>query len=291
MRIIKYYTEGWKSLLEHKRMILWLYLSQVLFAFLAAIPLSNVLHSAAGSSLAFSKVELFNFGNIGELLINHRESIDLVLSQAQWLILLYLILSIFLSAGIASVIHYKSSGSLTYSFGSFLSGASKRFFKFLRIGIYAFLSKIIILYLCYKLWLSVSGGLNLFSLESSDLWIKGAMIVIPILVLLISLMSLFFDHLRMHAVQSEMKWIFSAIKQTLQNIMKKPFTSIALYMLNLMTVSFILFIIALLRKSISQESMFTAFLALLLSQLIILIRLGFRVVNFKSIDLFIREQS
>jgi len=265
-------------------MWLWLYLANVLFAVIAAVPVSRFIKSSIGQSMAFDKVELFNFSSLGELLIHHSGSIDIISLQAQILIAIYLILTVLLIAGVAGVIRLHSEGSPDYSFSDYIKIASENFWRFIRLALYVLSVKLIILFLAYKLWTVLAGGTNFFSLNSSAQWTRAFKILLPFVILIFSFISMISDYIKMSIVSSNRKLIFSDVRDALKNIMQKPLTAISLYILNVITVSALLIIIALLRKNIEQNSMTMVILSVMLTQLIILIRLGFRVVNLKSIS-------
>jgi len=283
MPMLQSYTAGWKSLFSYKRLWLWFYLTNILFALIVAIPLSSSLKRVLGSSMAFEKVELFDFTSFGDLLIHHGYILDVIISQAQNVVLIYVLLSVFLVAGLAGLISSVRAEE-EYTISSFISSAVRNFWRFLRLTVYVLGLKLLILYIAFKIWTILAGGTNFFSLESSAQWTRAFKIMLPIVILLFTIVSMLGDYIKMSIVSSKRKLIFLDVRYALKNIVQKPFTAISLYFLNIITVSAVLFIFALLRKSLELNSMTMVILSVLLTQLIIIIRLGFKIVNLNSID-------
>lgn len=296
MSLIKSYGSGWKGLFNYKRIWLWLYIANVLFALVAAMPLHSLLKNKVNNSLAFDQVEKFNFSHIGDMMIHFGDSIDLITSQGWLLILLYLILSIFLVAGITGTIRSRARGSEgtsngRYSFSNFITYAAENFWRFLRLALYILIIKLAIVYLAYKIWTVIGGGTNFFTLDNSAMWTKAFKLLLPIVIFLFTIISMFGDYIKMAIVHSKQKLIFKDVIHAFRNILQKPFTAFGLYFLNIISVALILMLIALLRRSLELNSMSMVILSVLLTQLIIIVRLGFKIVNLKSIDYHIENLS
>jgi len=173
MSVISSLRQAW----SRKRLISLIYVIQLALALTIGLQVYQVFEGAIGHSLALEGLKSgYAHTVINDLLNIHGPSLAPLLGQVRWMILLYMIISVFLGAGI----WYK----ICHADANFWMGASRHFFSFLLVG---FVFALLFLVLSAIMW-----GPYFTHIEhwmeywSSEEWILWLAIIIAIFWFLIA---------------------------------------------------------------------------------------------------------
>jgi hypothetical protein len=228
MKIIKIIEKGFQTTNKRLRMIVYLWLINFVFSVLIVTPVYFLIKKDLSRSLMSDQI-LKGAGLLwlGDIIYKYK---DMLPALAGWFLIpsiFFMLLYIFLYGGIIGrVVAQDEKINLT----SFISDCGKHFFPFLRV----FLISIVA-------YLVVFGGIQSIICALFNLWKKGASTEWPlifssileflILVLLFSIVRMFFDYVRVRLVVEKSK---KTIRATLLNfafIGKRFFKAWSLYLL------------------------------------------------------------
>ena len=104
MSFIIAYVQGWWETFRKIRMWILLYVLNIIFALVAAIPLFNILEEKASRSISIEKLlPGFDYQVVQDFLNQYGDMFTVVFNQSQILFILYFIFMIFLTGGILAV--------------------------------------------------------------------------------------------------------------------------------------------------------------------------------------------
>ncbi len=217
---------SWKSVRRHPGMILSLWAVNVLFAFVLAAPVFFLLKREFGHSLVETDVGKINFLWLTDILYRFRDALTLIPQAMLIPILLFVVLWIFLNAGIIGRLAAGERATL----GSFAADAGRYFPRFLAV-----------LLLSVPAYVIVFGGI--FHLVQIPLaaWMKNAPGEIPVLIAsslqsvlalaFLSIVQMFLDYLKVRIVLGPGGSPLRAMERTLAFIGRSFFRAWALYLL------------------------------------------------------------
>ncbi|NNE29612.1 MAG: hypothetical protein HKN16_08240, partial [Saprospiraceae bacterium] len=136
---------------------LWalLYMVLVAFAFLMTNPLIHILEDSFGSSqLLKGKAGVFDYNLVADFFNHFGENFDTVIYSAWWFILIYLIVSVFLSAGYVASLQPRVE---KYSFPNFVKFGGQYFWKFLVVSVILLVIQGLLSGLAILLFQSIAG--------------------------------------------------------------------------------------------------------------------------------------
>jgi len=117
--------------LRQWRIALVVYIIQLLLAMTLGMQLYQVFEASIGDSLELGKLlKAYDHTVISDLLNVHGGSITPIIGQARWVLLAYMIFSVFINAGLLFTVHEQST-----SWKDFWNGGATYFFKFLKIAL------------------------------------------------------------------------------------------------------------------------------------------------------------
>ena len=155
---------GLSSIPKAKRLWGFLYLILLFLALALALPIDNLLSMAFGHSLDLNRhLGEFDYTVFADLMNNHGNGVSMLLYHAKWIILIYLIVAVFLSAGI--VPHFLRKKD-RFHFSAFVKDAGHYFWRFLRLSIYCLFFYAIVFGLSFVLFQTILGGLSPFEIEN-----------------------------------------------------------------------------------------------------------------------------
>lgn len=179
--ILNIFLPGIRTGFSQWRIALVTYLFQLLLAVTLGIQVYQVLEASIGRSLELDKL-LGNYDHtvIMDLLNVHGASISPLLGQLRWLVLTYIIFSIFINGGILYAV---VKGEKTWV--TFWKGGALFFFRFMKLGIF-FLT--LFLLLSAALWVPFAGFFfqspEYLSSEKISVWLLVIALVLYLFILL-----------------------------------------------------------------------------------------------------------
>lgn len=156
------YTNAWRSLFSNWKVLPLIYAGNLLIAFIAMGPLSNVVKKAIEKTTyhdGFSSG--FDYTLLMDILNNYGVGVNVSMTLLVSMAIPVFLWAVFCSGGITGLIHKATPSS---SFSDFWQGGAKYFFRYLRLGIYVLgiLSALLFLLLTFFF----SDGMHVFALES-----------------------------------------------------------------------------------------------------------------------------
>ena len=157
---------GLRKAWQRKRLISLVYIIQLALALTIGLQVYQVFEASIGNSLALEGLRSgYAHTVINDLLNIHGASLSPLLGQVRWMVLLYMVVSVFLSAGI----WYKITRDTE---ANFLLGASRYFMRFLMVSVLLAIAFIILSALIWGPYLSnVQYWMEYWSSEEWILWL------------------------------------------------------------------------------------------------------------------------
>ena len=157
MKILKAYKSGFKATVSNLKLITVGYLFLLIPGLLIALPYKASFKAAMGRFIAPGKLlEGFDFTAYLEMLNFEGGKIGASISQVFYLIVFYIFVSLFISAGIIYSLNNKSSkGNLL----SVVTGGSRFYWRFLKLNFYSMIVHLIIaamIYVPFSILVSIS---------------------------------------------------------------------------------------------------------------------------------------
>ena len=159
MKIINAYKSGFKATLSNLRLITVGYLFLLIPGLLIALPYKASFKDAMGRFIAPGKLlDGFDFTAYLEMLNFEGDKIGASISQGFYLVLFYLFISLFISAGIVFSLNNKGSKS---NLLSLVTGGVRYFWRFLKLNFYSLIVHLIIavmIYVPFAILVKISNG-------------------------------------------------------------------------------------------------------------------------------------
>lgn len=219
------FATGFQRLCRNARLLGWLYALNIGFAVVVALPLQSLLENKISQSLGLERLmPNFDYTIVQDFMREYGSEVAVIFQEAQVLILLYFIFSIFLVGGILEKV--KFSPSLT-----FLQGSGKHFWRILRLTVY-----FVLLYLLVALVIGQIFNLifikNFANFASERPVVHGAAIFIGIFLSIAVLISMVQDYAKIQVVHRPQQSIFKTFWHTWRLVFRHFSQTIPLYLLN-----------------------------------------------------------
>ncbi len=277
MEAISAFLKGWGTLFNHKRMWLMVYLFNALFAAIILLPAKNFLTNTIGNSLAADKIlQKFDYPYISDIIDNHIFTMSMIKDQSIVVIVLFLVFSIFMMGGIVGSIRRDSN----FSFRLFWSDCGYYFWRFLRLTLFFLIIHGILLSIAA--WTFTSIGLNPFKMESDAIFMTRFKWVATIYLFLAVFIFMIQDYSKLQIVKQDKTLINRPILQSIKLIFRNFFPCLLLYIINLLVFLVLGGIYYLLRTNVTMTSDGTILLALIIGQLLLIVRIGLKFLNLMS---------
>ncbi|MFK7908885.1 MAG: hypothetical protein AB8B69_27400 [Chitinophagales bacterium] len=273
MNILSAYIQGIFNTLSKFKMVLLLYGCNLLFGLIVALPLHSVLKESIGQSFEIQRI-ITGFDNtvFTDFMNTYGQLLQPLLSQFQWLSVLYIALFIFLNGGI---IH-----TLLGRIG-FWEGCSKYFWRFLRLTLLFLLLHLLTAIVVFGiLYLIVTNGFSLFSSEIPIYW--SIVIGIIVYILLASLVSMLSDYAKIRMVKNDRRSAIQAMLHSFGTVFQNFQKTYSLYLLNMFGIALLYLIYWTLHSNVTTSNFFIIFFIILVQQFILLLRMCAKVVNLSS---------
>ena len=228
MRIFKTIEKGFQTTNKRLKMVVYLWLINFIFSVLIVTPAYFLIKKdLSGSLMAGQILKGSGLLWLGDIIYKHQ---DILPALVGWFLIpgiFFMMLYIFLYGGIIGRIAAQDE---KINLTSFLSDCSKYFFPFLRVFLISLVAYLVVFGGIHSI---ISTLFNLWKKSASTEWplILASILEFLILVLLFSIVRMFFDYVRVRLVVEKSK---KAIRATLLNmsfIGKRFFRAWFLYLL------------------------------------------------------------
>lgn len=212
MKIIKIFEKGFQTTNKRLKMVVYLWLINFIFSVLIVTPVYFLIKKDLPRSLMADQIlkgtELLW---LGDIIYKYQ---DLLPALVGWFLIpgiFFMLLYIFLYGGIIGRIAAQDE---KINLTSFLSDCSKHFFPFLRVFLISLVAYLVVFGGIHSI---ISALFNLWKKNASTEWplILASILEFLILVLLFSIVRMFFDYVRVRLVVEKSK---KTIRATLLNI-------------------------------------------------------------------------
>jgi hypothetical protein len=228
MRILKIFEEGFQTTNKKLKMVVYLWLINFIFSVVIVTPVYFLIKKdLSGSLMSDQIIKGTGLLWIGDIFYKYQ---DLLPALVGWFLIpgiFFMLLYIFLYGGIIGRIAAQDE---KINLKSFLSDCSTYFFTFLRVFLISLVAYLVVFGGIHS---AISALLNLWKKSASTEWplILASILEFVILVLLFSIVRMFFDYVRVRLVVEKSK---KAIRATILNISfigKRFFKAWFLYLL------------------------------------------------------------
>lgn len=276
--MIKLITQAILSSLKQWKPIMVIYGIQAGIALTVGLQVYQVLDASIGSSLSLDIIaEGFDRTVITDLFNVHGASLSPLIGLVRWIVLIYLVISVFLNGGLLANLVKKE-----ISFKQFLKNGYTYFYSFLKIGL-LFLSFLFI-------WILVTGipylmiiGSNPFDTFDTEIpFILWTVLLFCLLLLGLGFLWSWSICTRMRVIRDQ-KSIFQSIKIGLKDLIKNAGTISLIVLLLAAVYSISMFCYTIIMEDRGAESMFVVLSLVIIQQLFSIFRLGLKTTGYASL--------
>ncbi|MBN1253364.1 MAG: hypothetical protein JXR51_03195 [Bacteroidales bacterium] len=272
MNIPKAYIGGFRQAFRSPRMILILYFANILTALILALPFMGFLKSGfANSDIISNLINDFDFTAFSNLFYYHGDGIKAILGGIKWLILIYFVISIFLTGGILRTLNKEK-----FTTSNFFAGAAYNFFRFLGLNLIMIAVQIIFILIVY---IPMTFIMKHFSATvSSEITLYYIFFSAFTLHLLFFLfISMIGDYAKFYLVLENsfniFKGFWKGVKYVFQNFLK----TYVLYLILLFLPAVVMYLYIYIEKDIKMATEIGILIVFLLQQAFILLRVILRI--------------
>lgn len=279
MKIINAYISGLNTTIKSYKMITLVYTVILFLGLVVAIPFFFGLKSASG--LAISPGNLlkgFDYTAFSELMKFHGEEIKSSITQASWIVILFMILSIFLTGGILRTIR---QGHKKFGLYNFFAGCGKFFYRFMRLSLYTLMLHIIVALIIYiPFYLVVSTGWDHTFTEKTIFYVflgfGGIHLLLGLYLVIIT------DYARFIMVTNDSKRAFRSLWQSARFVSGKLLGTYFLFILLLIVPVLLYYLYFFITGRFEYTTGLMILSLFVIQQLVIWLRTAFRVWTFSS---------
>jgi len=255
VRVLRSYGGGIKEASLQPKMIFVLWLRNFIFGLVIFYLFFRFLTQAIGKSvLADNLLERFDFDVFFELLVQHGNSLNVILTVGFVLIFLYFLVSIFLYGGILSILTLppEAKEERRRFAQTFFQGAGKFFGRFFRLAIYSLIlwvAFVLINLLLNPVGKFLTGDGNNEWMAFSFFWLRVA-----IALFLVFLIRMILDYSRIEIVILDSRTVLLSFFKTIKLVFQKFGKTLALYYLLVLTGIALIIIFWLVKSSLPSFS-------------------------------------
>ncbi len=257
---------SWKNAAGSWQIWSLLLLVNFIFAKLISAPIANIIDSASLNRVIPANVSLTY---IYDLIQNDQHLVSQIMSTLPIILGVYLLWTVFSTAGIVNSVFYKD-----FKLSTFLSGGLKFFFRFLRLTIYMLILLGFIGFILYKVL--TFGEINIFQIDSEDFLISRAVWLSICFAVIYTFLKLWNDWLKITIARLNPKFFFRQSIGAISQILN--IKTIVVFLINIL----IALAMILLFRTIGQ---IIPIVAILITQVIILARLWYKIANLSSLSM------
>jgi len=269
--------EGSARIWFHKRLLLWLYLVNLLFATVLVVPFREVVSELGKTDLADKFVSGFPLDTFIVFWSQQSTAFKSLGIAAVGLGTIYLLVNIFLSGGIIATLTAKHRVSMR----RFLNTAGRYFLRYLRL----FVILVIVIGL-----LAAGYGMGLSDIVdrrqenaltdvSSFFWRAGPLFA---LLVIVSLILMVFDYAKIRTIVDGRRSMFFASLAALKFALRRGLRTASLFYLNLLLVLVLWALYLAVESQFSNATLFSMISLFMVQQLFILSRVWMRLSFFSS---------
>jgi hypothetical protein len=278
MKIFSAFKTGLHWTNQSKRMVLFLYIINFVFAAVLALPFRSALKAGLGNSMSAEQLLYkFDYTLFIDFMNKHGERISTVFTQVLWVALFYVFVNTLLAGGILAVLR---SDDRKFSMKSFFAGCGIYFFRFLRLFLVSLLF-FLLAFILYSILNGIFGALT-SNATSEVLPFILTIVALVFFLFLISIVVMIFDYAKIATVVNDSTAMFKTAWGAVKFVARNFGKTLALqYSIFLILVIFTL-IYLLIDDMIGMTAPLAIFLMFIVQQVSISLRLWIRILSFAS---------
>lgn len=274
-----------QSSLGYWKIIMIVYCFQLMLALTIGLQVYDVLDASMGHSVSMHELlDGYDYTIINDFLLYHGASITPLVGQLRWLILVYMVFSVFINAGILYSLVIKES-----SWKIFFSGGAQYFFVFFKLLI--FFLPVTLIWTCI-LWLPFFKNSTwlLEYLPTEKVFFGLAIAILIIYIFGLAFLNIWMVMSKLEILHNKGKVIHS-IKKGIKVTFMKFFQSHFIFYFMMFLVLVVSLFNAWITRSCSITTWFAILIMLVSQQLILLFRLTCRYAYYIGLDDIFRGNS
>jgi len=277
MSILKAFSSGIRRATSEPRMVLALYVINLLMALPLAMAFRGVLVSGFGASMAPAELMRgLDFTVFVDFMNVHAEEVSAVLRQMSWAIAVFMLINSFLAGGILTVLRNERG---TYSISEFFGGCGTYFARFLRL----FFACAIVLFVVVLIMTFILAVLSKIFIENSTsevTFIVFTFVQIILFFLPVMLLLMIADYSKISIVVNNERKVLKTAWRSTKFVFKHFFKTFGLELLMLL-VPIVLFVVYLLLDlAIGMTTDLAIIVMLIIQQLFMVSRAWSKVFFF-----------
>lgn len=261
----------------HKRLLLWLYLINMVFAVVLVFPLRNLVSTIAETDLADDFLSRFNIDAFLDIWAEHSLVFKTLGFSAVGLGIVYLVASIFLTGGIVATLAADNRVTLR----RFITNAARYFWRFLRL----FVALAIVLgsvVAANLIWLKpyVDTQRDLVTTGRASFLLRSGNVIVILIVAALILMV--FDYAKIRTVVQDRRSAVMAVLSALGFTLRRPCRTVFLFTMNLILAGLLVVAYLVVENLFSGATIASIIGLFALQQLFILGRIWMKLSFFAS---------
>lgn len=253
----------------------------LLLALLAALPFRSLLLGEAGNSLMVKDlVKGFDYTFLNDFMQNYGTGFTPILNQSLLLLGVQYLLLIFFVGGMVKVLWDLPSEDKR---AVFWSGSARYFWRMLRLSLFFLLLHVLVLAVFGFIYLQVTKGLSPKELDSEGIITSSLRWLVPLYVLVAALPMMWQDYAKTLLVADESRWIWRPVAKSIRLIIQNFRLTYFLYLLNGVLVLMVLLANYWLTSLMEIDSSGKILISFLGTQLFVLVRYFFKMLNIGSV--------
>lgn len=272
--ILQSYGRGLLCARYNWKLIILLYLMNLLLMFIAIGPMTNLMKRVLGNSLELNTFQNgFNYTTLMDVVNNHGDAVGISLIAIFTMFVPYALWIVFSSGGIVEVI---KTYSVRSSLFIFWKGAATYFFRFFRVTVYVLIVYGLLIYVLYLFFMK--DGLSPFDFDSEQILINRFWILLIIFAIGAFFIATFRDLTKVIIGHHDELVIFESVRESLKKLFSLQF--ILLSLLNVIVLLLLLGLYQLL-KNLTGNALL---MGVIVSQIFLLFRVAYRIVRLGSFE-------
>ena len=270
---------GLKGVPYYWRIILLIYVLQLVVSLPIGIQVFQVIEASIGDSLSLGIIEEgFNRTVFEDFLNSHGASITPLIGMLRWIVLVFLLLSVFLHAGIFGSLSQKSNG-----IRSFVNHAMTLFYSFIKLSLFYLALMLLWSGLIWGVFFMIIGNpIEDPSSEKVLVWGGGIALVVHLLGLAQIMNWSIFSKLHCATTNARVK---KSILFGLSKMKTSWFPSLGIIVSYVIIHLILIGVYYFISQPIGASRLWLIMLLFIIQQLVVYVRIGLRVGLYSSLDL------
>lgn len=287
MNILASFKLGFKAAIRNKPLLIFLWTTHSFLALLFVLPSFFLFrHHFSHSFLAEGLAGGANLVSMGDLIYNYQNLMPLLLAQIIALFLLGIIVSVATTAGIFGAF----GGETKYRFPEIVAAAGRYFFRFSAVFLLFLLSLLVILIPFSR---SLASLFQAWTKEAKSAWpaFWTGWVRIGLLLILYSLLKMFFDFTKARLVQGTSRRVLSSVGQCASFLSRRFWRAWAVFLFSSSVSTGVILVFFFLFRLIPTASLWTFWAVFGLQQLYVFLRGAAKVLTLGACYYFLRLES